>query len=565
MTKLLRDATHTWPAATSDVINSSPEDRFEVVCSDARKFLSECMDQSYDIVIAAGVLHCFHDPINVLAEMSRVAKEFVMIESIHPAATRTGALQDYTGAFEPMNHMEFSPSAQVNVAKEFASITGVAAVPTKALLENAMHAAGFETFTIQLAEHPTHNREIAQYTVKRRFHATPLRFFLRCIRRSNTARNTFQLLENVVKEDEDERTCHKSPWMGNLESWNRFQNDTNYPNPVDCLGQNMDVVAQQGDSSPNFLQQLSAAWIPFQAPGQARPSAFREENVKDATLSPTTEDRVMSKSSEMSSPEQFRTWESVETLAHKIQFDASRDPYPYFVSAWGTSSEVPDAHVDSCKIATFGFVYSGKAELTRDIEGTTLTTTLVGGMYFSCPGKFYIQGGSGFIVTVKNEELPNRKKCSFTIGGPIEKNETGEHIGNLPYIDGCSDSILIHPMLYGYPCLNHLHFPKNVQQTRHTHPSGRAGMVFQGEGTCVIVNHKRQHEILRVPLRPGMVFVIPKDAEHAFETNGSQTFDVIAFHPDSDYGPTNTNHPMVNRTIVDGIPASTLPSIQTKL
>eukprot|EP00548_Thalassiothrix_antarctica_P011082 CAMPEP_0194153598 /NCGR_PEP_ID=MMETSP0152-20130528/56993_1 /TAXON_ID=1049557 /ORGANISM="Thalassiothrix antarctica, Strain L6-D1" /LENGTH=43 /DNA_ID= /DNA_START= /DNA_END= /DNA_ORIENTATION= len=41
--------------------------------------------------------------------------------------------------------------------------------------------------------------------------------------------------------------------------------------------------------------------------------------------------------------------------------------------------------------------------------------------------------------------------------------------------------------------------------------------------------------------------------------------DVIAAHPDSDYGPTNTDHPMVNRTIVNGISASLIPSIQTKL
>jgi len=427
-----------------------------------------------------------------------------------------------------------------------------------------MHAAGFETFTIQLAEHPTHNKEVAQYTATKRFHATPLRFFLRCIRQSNTAGNTFQLLENVVKEDEDERTCHKSPWMGNLESWNRFQNNANVPNPVDRPGQNTDVVAgkSQEENSPDLIQRLTTAWNPLQAPGSA-PSAFSKEKQEDANNTHTKEARTPFGVSEMPSPEQFMTWDSADTLAHKIQFDGTRDPYPYFVSAWGSSSESPVVDVDDCKAATFGYVYSGKAHFSREIGGSTLTMTLVGGMYFSCPGKFRINGGSGFIATVKKNALDCRIKCSFTMGGPIEKNENGEHVGNLAYIDGCSDSILIHPTLYGYPCLNHLHFPKNVQQTRHTHPSGRAGMVFQGEGTCVIVSHKT-NETIRVPLRPGMVFVIPKDAEHAFETNGSQTLDVVAFHPDSDCGPTNTNHPMVNRTIVGGVSASILPSIQTK-
>ena len=31
---------------------------------------------------------------------------------------------------------------------------------------------------------------------------------------------------------------------------------------------------------------------------------------------------------------------------------------------------------------------------------------------------------------------------------------------------------------------------------------------------------------------------------------------VIAYHPDSDFGPTDDDHPMVNRTIVDGVPVN---------
>jgi hypothetical protein len=39
--------------------------------------------------------------------------------------------------------------------------------------------------------------------------------------------------------------------------------------------------------------------------------------------------------------------------------------------------------------------------------------------------------------------------------------------------------------------------------------------------------------------------------------------DVFAFHPDSDFGPAADDHPMVNRTVVGGVPASLLPGIQT--
>ena len=39
---------------------------------------------------------------------------------------------------------------------------------------------------------------------------------------------------------------------------------------------------------------------------------------------------------------------------------------------------------------------------------------------------------------------------------------------------------------------------------------------------------------------------------------------VVAFHPDSDFGATDINHPMINRTIVDGISANSIDSIRTK-
>jgi len=40
--------------------------------------------------------------------------------------------------------------------------------------------------------------------------------------------------------------------------------------------------------------------------------------------------------------------------------------------------------------------------------------------------------------------------------------------------------------------------------------------------------------------------------------------DVIAFHPDSDFGATDIDHPMINRTIVDGVSANQIEEIRTK-
>ena len=40
--------------------------------------------------------------------------------------------------------------------------------------------------------------------------------------------------------------------------------------------------------------------------------------------------------------------------------------------------------------------------------------------------------------------------------------------------------------------------------------------------------------------------------------------DVIAFHPDSDFGAEDEFHPMINRTIVKGVAANKIDEIRTK-
>ncbi|MFO0387581.1 MAG: cupin domain-containing protein [Flavobacteriales bacterium] len=139
---------------------------------------------------------------------------------------------------------------------------------------------------------------------------------------------------------------------------------------------------------------------------------------------------------------------------------------------------------------------------------------------------------------------------AMLIGGPIEAQ------GRLKYIDGCTDSLLISPLMFGDPCLNHLHFPPDVKQTMHTHPSVRIGMVTKGWGKCETPDGLYD-------LRPGLVFVIHTDGQHRFLTD-REAMDVIAFHADSDFGPTHEDHPMINRTIVDGVSAKDIEEIRTK-
>lgn len=153
----------------------------------------------------------------------------------------------------------------------------------------------------------------------------------------------------------------------------------------------------------------------------------------------------------------------------------------------------------------------------------------------------------------------------FLLGGPIEEK------GRLKYIDGCTDSLLIPPVKLGDPCFNHLHFPAGINQTMHTHPSMRVGIVVKGHGECVT-------PFGDVPLFPGQIFIIHEETgiyatgydtkqylrgSHCFRTFDG-TMDVIAYHPDSDFGPQDEDHPMLNRTIVDGVSAKHLNDIRTQ-
>jgi Cupin domain len=155
------------------------------------------------------------------------------------------------------------------------------------------------------------------------------------------------------------------------------------------------------------------------------------------------------------------------------------------------------------------------------------------GCYALVPGGTRVVGGAGLII-----HTPDYIGLSQG-GGPVED------LGRLKYIDGCSDSLLVCPARLGDPCLNLLHLPPGTAQTEHTHPSDRIGIILRGAGVCRTADGD-------APLAPGMFWYIPTGFAHSFHTPADESLDVLAWHPDSDFGPSHDWHPMINRTIVDG-------------
>ena len=181
--------------------------------------------------------------------------------------------------------------------------------------------------------------------------------------------------------------------------------------------------------------------------------------------------------------------------------------------------------------ACFGFIQRGVVR----VRGNRTDWILHAGQFFSSPAGVALELQRDSVALVV-------QRCDYYgmnfAGGPVES------LGRLRYIDGCSDTLLISPPLRGEPCLNLLHFPTNIDQTAHTHPSSRIGIVKRGGGRCVTPAGS-------VALVPGLFFHIPTNGVHKFQTD-REDMDVIAYHPDSDFGPTHQEHPMVNRTLVDG-------------
>lgn len=201
--------------------------------------------------------------------------------------------------------------------------------------------------------------------------------------------------------------------------------------------------------------------------------------------------------------------------------------FPSYLSAWQGKLhlEADGTH--------FVFCYDGPTSVRKGPQGALLYS----GMFASVPGGCNIEGGRGIVVTRQGWY------GDYLVGGPAP------YEGRLRYIDGCTDSLLLPPPMRGDPCLNLLYFPPGIDQTFHTHPSDRIGMILSGKGQCETPEG-------RVDLEPGMIFCIHTNGVHRFRTPYAQDMRVLAYHPDSDYGPTHEDHPMLNRTFIDGVSAA---------
>lgn len=167
-------------------------------------------------------------------------------------------------------------------------------------------------------------------------------------------------------------------------------------------------------------------------------------------------------------------------------------------------------------------------------------------------GKIYhLEKGQYYGLSVKQRcRVVSDSKLFLVVRlGYIVPNTIGwvENKGRLSYIDGCSDSLLVYPARMGDSSLNLLYFPPGIDQTFHRHPSIRMGCVIDGYGYS---EHGESGSEVTDELSSGTAFCLAEQERHRFKTT-EQSLTVIAFHPDGDWGPTDHNHTMFNRTYLD--------------
>lgn len=191
------------------------------------------------------------------------------------------------------------------------------------------------------------------------------------------------------------------------------------------------------------------------------------------------------------------------------------------VRAWSKSAKQLGAG-----LVHFGVVQTGRATLKRNRQELLIPSE----HYFRTSGPSNISGGLGLLIS-----MATAQERSLKIGEIPQR-------GYLEYKPGGRMAAICPPDVRGDPNLNMLEMDPTIRdQDDHFHPSVRVNIVITGSVTCFTHNAPPRE------LFPGDVIVLHPKQHHRFVA-GDQGMRFVAFHPDSNYGPTRDDNPMLNNT-----------------
>lgn len=161
-----------------------PQDQWQIVEEDFLKYLHECEEQSFDVVLASGVLYLFVNQEEVIKEMSRVAREYVVIETRQPNRVCNGSIDQNA----PI--IELCLNQSVNLSEMNKSLTGIAASATVPALDILFGINGMRR-TEALLEYPV-TTDTVIYTEANVNKGNVIRRFAARYKRSGQAVETLQ-------------------------------------------------------------------------------------------------------------------------------------------------------------------------------------------------------------------------------------------------------------------------------------------------------------------------------------------------------------------------------------
>ena len=97
-------------------------------------------------------------------------------------------------------------------------------------------------------------------------------------------------------------------------------------------------------------------------------------------------------------------------------------------------------------------------------------------------------------------------------------------------MDGGTNSTAIEPARKGLPVVNYVHFPEGMNQTLHTHPSQRIGLVLTGTGSIELNGHNYFSYTKK------SAFWMDRNELHNFMCNSGDDVTLFVFAPDSGMG-----------------------------
>jgi quercetin dioxygenase-like cupin family protein len=154
---------------------------------------------------------------------------------------------------------------------------------------------------------------------------------------------------------------------------------------------------------------------------------------------------------------------------------------------------------------------------------------------FAVNSHFTIKCGKGTAAVIKHPGL-HLLESRYYVQNVLD-------MGNLSYMDGGTNTTAVNPGRLGDPVINYVYFPAGMQQTLHTHPSHRIGIVLKGRGLIELDKGE-------FPLEQGDVFFMQRNVLHNFMCPFNEDVILFVFAPDSGTGPTDEINPLKIRTYV---------------